>query len=171
MMNASKLFARRARPAPPAAALYERIVDAARDPQWYVAGAVPDSVDGRFDALALVLSLVLNRFQRDGAGQAEADLADRFTADLDANLREMGVGDLSISKHVGRGVGALGGRVGAYGAALDGGDLAGALTRNLYRGASAAPGALGWAVRHTLALDARIAAIPLDALIAGEAAL
>ena len=167
------MFARRNRGAPAAAALYERIVDEAREPRWYTHGAVPDSVDGRFDVLALVMSLVVRRLQRDGAGQAEADLTDRFAADLDANLREMGVGDLSISKHVGRGVGALGGRVGAYADALDAGDdaLADALTRNLHRGAPADAAALAWTVGETRALDRRIAAVPLAALLAGEAAL
>lgn len=162
------------KPAPrPAAALYDRIVEAARDPDWYRAGGVPDTLDGRFDMLALMLSLVLARAQAEGWHQEEADLVDRFTADIEANLREVGVGDLSISRQVGHGVGALGGRLASYRAAIaDPGDeaLAAALSRNLYRGAPDVA-ALGWAVARVREAYRRIVAIPAATLRAGEAPL
>ena len=45
--------------------LYARIVAAARDPHWYVAGGVPDTIDGRFDMIALHAFLVIQRVKRE----------------------------------------------------------------------------------------------------------
>lgn len=170
------MFGLRRRPAaPPAlAALYDRVVAAARAPDWYRLGGVPDTVDGRFDMLALVVCLVTLRLQREGRAQAEADLIDRFAADLDSNLRELGVGDLSISRQVGIGVGGLGGRLGGYTAALAAAaddPLAAALARNLHRGADIGDESANWALGATRALAARIDAAPIEALLAGEVAL
>ena len=144
------------RPRPPATELYARALALARDPAWFSAGGVPDTLDGRFDMLALVLSLAIVRLQRLGLHQTEADLTDRFAADMDASLREIGVSDLAISRQVGNTVGSLGGRLTAYRAVIDGEDeaLADALTRNLYRGE--APPTLPWAIEQTRALWARI---------------
>ena len=37
--------------------LYQAIVQRARAVHWYVEGAVPDTLDGRFDMIAAILSL------------------------------------------------------------------------------------------------------------------
>ncbi|MBV8970984.1 MAG: ubiquinol-cytochrome C chaperone family protein [Sphingomonadaceae bacterium] len=140
---------------PPAAdAVYAAIVAAARDPGWYRAGGVADTIDGRFDAVALVAALVLLRLEREGdpARQLSADLTDRFIADMDGSLRERGIGDPTVGKQVGHMIAALGGRLGAYRDALAGGDLAAALRRNLYRGATVDPAAVDWSVRRVRAL-------------------
>ncbi len=164
------------RPAPPGDTLYRAIVAQARNPDWYLAGAVPDTVDGRFDAVALVLSLVLLRLEREGANavdnqrQFSADLTERFIADMDGSLRELGIGDPTVGKQVGQMVSALGGRLGAYREALGvgGGDvLEEALARNLYRGAPADPAAVDWAGRRTRALAERIDRVPLAELLTG----
>ena len=163
-----RIFAARA--APSGDALYRAIVAEARQPDWYVAGEVPDTVDGRFDAVALVLALVLLRLEHEGDGQRQfsADLTERFIADMDGSLRELGIGDPTVGKQVGKMVSALGGRLGAYRDALAGGEaLETALARNLYRGAAADPAALDWAARRTRSLAARIDAVPLAALVAG----
>ncbi len=84
----AKTFDRLRRPAaaPPGDALYRAIVAVARAPDWYQAGAVPDTVDGRFDVVALVLALVLLRLEGDeGARQFSADLTERFIADMDGS--------------------------------------------------------------------------------------
>lgn len=108
--------------------VYRRIVAQARRPEFYVRGGVPDSLDGRFEMLALHLFLVLHRLkdERDDpacAALAQA-LADRMAADFDANLREMGAGDLGVGRRVKRMAGALYRRLAAYEAALDGGEAA-----------------------------------------------
>lgn len=154
----------------PGAPLYARAMELAREPAWFSAGGVPDTIDGRFDMLALVVSLVMTRLQALGAIQTEADLTDRFADDMDAQLRHIGVSDLSIAKGVGNTVGALGGRLGAYRAAIGGDDaaLADALARNLYRGAAPEPGMLDWALRETRALWTRIGGADAATLAAGR---
>lgn len=117
---------------------YQRIVAQARRPEFYAGGGVPDSLDGRFEMLVLHLFLVLHRLQHERDDPACAALAqkltDRLTADLDANLREMGAGDLGVGRRVKRMAGALYGRLGAYQAGIEGdeAELCGALRRNLY---------------------------------------
>ena len=168
-----RLFSAR-RTVPPGDALYRAVVAAARQPDWYLAGAVPDTVDGRFDCVALVLSLVLLRLEPEGAAQAQfaADLTERFIADMDGSLRESGMGDPTVGKHVGRMVSALGGRLGAYrdalAAAATPGQLAAAIRRNVYRDAPIDDAALGWTTARVHALTTEIAAVPLGALLAGR---
>ena len=182
------------RPPRPAAALYARALELAREPSWFAAGGVADTLDGRFAMLAHVMALLILRLQALGLHQAEADVTDRFAADMDASLREVGVGDLSISKQVGATVGALGGRISALRSALadgqgaarvgeggergaaragEGGErgaaLDEALARNLYAGAVPSPDALAWAHRETRALAARFARA--DAAAIGAARL
>lgn len=153
----------RLRTTPPGDALYRAVVAEARRPDWYRAGGVPDSVDGRFDMVALVLSLVLRRLDADGAHQLAADVTDRFIADMDGSLRQMGVGDQVVGKEVGRMVSALGGRLGAYREALAADAapdaLGAALARNLYRGESDDT-AVGWTAGEVRGLAARLAALP-----------
>ncbi len=81
-------------------AIYGAIVAQARIPAFYADFGVPDTVDGRFDMLVLHLFLFLHRLggqtgPHSGIGQG---IFDRFCRDLDANLREMGVGDLTVPR-------------------------------------------------------------------------
>ncbi len=84
-------------------AIYGMIVTQAREPLFYRELGVPDTVNGRFDLLVLHLWMVLRRLKsiEGGAGVSQA-LFDRFCDDLDANLREMGVGDLAVPKRMQR---------------------------------------------------------------------
>ncbi|WP_394648760.1 ubiquinol-cytochrome C chaperone family protein [uncultured Sphingomonas sp.] len=129
----TKLLGRRDRSA--ALPLYDAVVARARLPHWYLDGAVPDTLDGRFDMVAAVLAMVLLRLEDDPQGAAPvAQLTEQFVDDMDAQVRQIGFGDMVVGKHVGRMMGMLGGRLGAYRDGLAGGDLDGALVRNLYRG-------------------------------------
>jgi cytochrome b pre-mRNA-processing protein 3 len=118
------------------AGLYGAIVAQARLPAFYVAFGVPDTIDGRFDLLVLHLVLVLRRLSRAGdRGRAFGQqLFDAFCRDLDGNLREMGVGDLTVPKRM-HGFGeAFYGRQVAYLAALEAqnpADFENALSRNI----------------------------------------
>ena len=156
---------------PPLTPLWGWITETARDPYYYTRHQVADTVDGRFDMVALVTSLVLIRLETLDLRREQALLTERFVDDMDGSLRDIGIGDMVIGKHMGRVIGALGGRLGAYrGALADGGDnapLAEALARNVYRGAPADGQAetLALAVR---ALAQRVAATPAPALLAGE---
>jgi cytochrome b pre-mRNA-processing protein 3 len=171
-------WSRRAEPPAAALANYRRVVERARQPLWYEAGAVADDVDGRFDMLALMLSLLVLRLERDEADAAAramvSALVECFVADVDGSYREMGIGDLVIAKHMGRALEAWGGRLGAYRAALAGGaareaSLAEALARNLYRGRAVPAAALAVAGNAVRAEVERLAALPLAAILAGKA--
>ncbi|MCA3254560.1 MAG: ubiquinol-cytochrome C chaperone [Alphaproteobacteria bacterium] len=161
---------RMAAPRAPLDDLYHAVVARARDPLWYTAGAVPDTVDGRFDMVALITSLVLIRLERETDPAHTVALTERFVDDMDGSLRELGVGDMTIGKHVGRTVSALGGRLGAYRSALAGEvePLSAALARNLYRGAPPSAEALEWTAAQAQALADALADWPADALLAGR---
>ncbi len=162
-------------PASPVDLLYAAVVAEARRPDWYVDGAVPDTLDGRFDMVALVLSLLLLRLEEVTAGnpghpaaQLSADLADRFIADMEGNLREDGISDQAVPRHLGQMMAALGGRLGAYRAARgDPQALAQALQRNLYRGAAVPAAAVGHVVAEWARLSGRLAATSFARLSAG----
>ena len=118
-------------------AIYGMIVTQAREPVFYRDLGVPDTVNGRFDLLLLHLWLVLRRIRpiADGAEVAQA-LFDRFCDDMDANLREMGVGDLAVPKRMQAFGEAFYGRAAAYDLALAAGaePLAQALCKNILNG-------------------------------------
>lgn len=121
--------------------LYGSAVSAARDPSLYTAFGVPDTLDGRFDMIALHVVLLIRRLQAlPDPGRAVAQAVfDAMFNDMDRSLREMGVGDLSVGKKVKKMWTALHGRAQAYGAALDCADslaLNEALVRNVWRGAT-----------------------------------
>jgi cytochrome b pre-mRNA-processing protein 3 len=118
-------------------AIYGMIVTRAREPLFYRDLGVSDTVNGRFDLLILHLWMVLRRLRPmpDGAKLSQA-LFDRFCADMDANLREMGVGDLTVPKRMQAFGEAFYGRAAAYDLALAEGrePLAQALCKNILNG-------------------------------------
>ncbi len=125
--------------------LYVILAGQARQPVFYRDGGVPDSLDGRFDMLALHLFLVLRRLSSVQPELAQL-LFDVMFGDMDRSLREMGVGDLTVGKRIRAMSEAFYGRVEAYEAGLQATDgdamLMGALERNLYRGDPPAPAKL-----------------------------
>ena len=149
--------------------LWHRVVEIAREKAWYGRLGVADTLPGRFDAITLVLALVLLRLE------AEADLAlpsvrltELFVDDMDGQLRESGVGDLVVGKHVGRLMGVLGGRLGVLRETLaqgEDGPLAAALARNVTLREGAMPEPLAAAVR---VLTAQLAALSPAQLLAGD---
>lgn len=149
--------------------LYNAVVARARLPHWYIAGAVPDTVDGRFDMIAAVLSIVLLRLEGDPASAAiSARVTERFVDDMDGQLRQIGIGDVVVGKHIGKMMSMLGGRIGAYREGLAAGDLGPALTRNLYRGAAPVSEALAHVGTTLFAFRDALAATPASALHEGE---
>jgi cytochrome b pre-mRNA-processing protein 3 len=149
--------------------LYNAVVARARLPHWYEEGGVPDTIDGRFDMVATVLSFVLLRLETDPAAAGpSAKLTERFVDDMDGQLREIGIGDIVVGKHIGKMMSMLGGRLGAYRDAATPADLDAALVRNLYRGAVPEAAALSHARESLLALRNSLAATPTTALLAGQ---
>jgi cytochrome b pre-mRNA-processing protein 3 len=141
-------------------ALYLAAVAQARQPVFYAAHGVPDSVDGRFDLIVLHVYLLLQPLHRlaqgedlgedlgDGrdaaairAGEIAQALFDTMFGDMDRSLREMGVSDISVGKRVKHMAKSFYGRVAAYdeGLAGSGEILAAALERNLFGTVSPMP--------------------------------
>jgi cytochrome b pre-mRNA-processing protein 3 len=121
----SRLFGKREDDLAPIRPLWHRVVEIAREKAWYADYGVADTVPGRFDAITLVLALVLLRMEADGALlEPSVRLTEIFVDDMDGQLRQSGVGDLVVGKHVGKLMGTLGGRLGALRAALPQGDAA-----------------------------------------------
>jgi cytochrome b pre-mRNA-processing protein 3 len=137
-MVLAALFRRRARRQTAAvAALYAGIVAQARRSEFFTTLEIPDSLDGRFETLALHAFLVLSRLKAEPAVAAR-DLAqalfDTLFADMDRSLREMGASDLGVGRRVKAMAQGLYGRMQAYDLGLKEGDalLEAALRRNLY---------------------------------------
>ncbi len=113
--------------------LWHRVVELARDKAWYADCGVADTVPGRFDMIALVLSMVLLRMEREPELiEASVRLSELFVEDMEGQLRQRGIGDMVVGKHVGKLMGALGGRLGAIREAMAGGEagLADVVERN-----------------------------------------
>lgn len=149
--------------------LYNVVIQEGRLPHWYLQGAVADTIDGRFDMIVAILAQVLMRLEALGAAQESVWLTELFVDDMDGQLRQEGIGDVVVGKHVGRMMSALGGRLSAYRAALSGdADLREALTRNLYRGAPPTTEAIDHVEARLRARWQRLAHLTRDQLMAGE---
>ena len=152
--------------------LWHAVVARARDPQWYAGLGLADSLAGRFDAITLVLALVLLRLEASPPMiPASVRLTELFVTDMDGQLRESGVGDLVVGKHIGRLMGVLGGRLGALRTALaadaDAALLVAAVARNMTMIEGAGPEPLAAAAR---ALAQRLATRDDAAILAGDLA-
>lgn len=149
--------------------LYAEIVALARDPAWYREGEVPDTLDGRFDMVAAVLALVLLRLEREGDAATDESvlLTETFIADMDGSVRQLGIGDLMVGKHVGRMVSALGGRLAAFREAAAG-PLDTPVTRNIFHESPPSEAAVRFVSARLADLRDRMAAFPADRLLAGE---
>lgn len=128
-------FARKPRDRDRLLPLYRAVVAVGRDPHWYREGQVPDTVDGRFDMIAAVIALVLVRLEGEKgeeAKQASVHLTELFIDDMDESLRQIGIGDYVVGKHIGRMVSALGGRLTAFRDAAATGSFDTAVRRNVF---------------------------------------
>jgi len=148
------------------------IVAQARSPVFYREYGVADTIDGRFDLLLLHLALVVERLMREEASKASGqDLFDRFCTDMDDNLREIGIGDLSVPKHMKRVGQAFYGRAQAYQAAIlqaDDAPLRDALVRNVYGGAGPDAAAVARLAAYIRTVVAALERQPASALLAGR---
>lgn len=101
--------------------LYHRIAAQSRLPAFYDKGGVPDTVDGRFEILALHMVAVLRVLKsRDGGVKRFAqELYDFMFYAMDVGLREDSVGDGGVRKQIRRLTESFSGRVVAYERALN----------------------------------------------------
>ena len=123
----------------PAERLYQSILQASRQPDLYTEFEVHDHLDSRFDMLCLHISLLMGRLRmlpEEVHKPLNQELFDRFFADMDFTLREMGVGDLGVGKRVRKMSEAFMGRLLAYNKSLERNnkmELALVLARNIRR--------------------------------------
>lgn len=162
-------FRARGRTARTAAELYGSIVARAREVSFYRDFGVPDSLEGRYGLIVLHMWLVmdnLRRFAEPGERLARA-LAECFVTDMDDNMREIGVGDLSVPRKVKKAAAGLYDRTLAYRAALPAGETAIADLLGIHLGLAERQAALQLARYVTQAREG-LAALPGDRLQAGH---
>ncbi len=151
--------------------LYDTIVNQARHPRFYLQYGVPDTVDGRFDMILLHAFIVLHRLKKNRGQTAKLaqELFDLMFADMDQNLRELGVGDLSVGPKIRKMTSAFNGRIVAYENSLnDSLALAEAIDRNVFRHVDSVPENLKEFVRYIQNQISFLDAQPIEKLLAGE---
>ena len=153
--------------------LYGALVEQARQPVYYAAWGVPDSRDGRLGLVGLHAILLMRRLRtlgQDGQELAQA-LFDVMFVDVDQHLREWGVGDLSVGKHVKKLAQSFLGQAAAFDEPLTQADraaVADLLRRNVYtEGGEPDPVAIGRLADYLLAQERALARQDGAALIAG----
>jgi cytochrome b pre-mRNA-processing protein 3 len=122
--------------------LFASVTRLAREPHWYVEGTVPDTLDGRFAVLATITALVLVRLEQDADRGAEVSVAltERFIEVMEAEHRELGLGDPTLGKTVRKLVGSLAKRTGLWRSAVERGDFESAARKSLYKNGVSAGG-------------------------------
>lgn len=152
-------------------AAYSHIVARAREPRFFARWGVPDTLDGRFETLALHAFLALNRLKSEPQAKAFAqDLFDTMFADLDRTVREMGATDMGVGRYVKAMARGFYGRIAAYDVGLKGGNgaLEDALRRNLYGTVAPSAAEVERAAHYVRAQQAALGAVPLAQLLSGE---
>lgn len=157
--------------------LYRVVVEQSRRPAFYGDRyAVADTPDGRYDLIALHSFLIMRRL-KDGGTEAvnlSQALHDLMFADMDQNLREMGIGDHGLPKRMKKLVEGFRGRISAYDAGLESmqqkevAPLADALRRNLYRKTEPSETAVEAMAAYIVREDTRLNDTPIDALLNGK---
>jgi cytochrome b pre-mRNA-processing protein 3 len=146
--------------------LYDAIVAAGRDPDWYREGQVPDTVTGRFDMIAALFAIVMLRLEAEGqkSARASALLTEIFVADMEGSIRQLGISDLKVGKHLGQMMSALGGRLSAF---RDADDLTPPVRRNIFHEEPPSEAAVAFVAGRLAAFRDRLSAAPLEPILAG----
>ena len=154
--------------------LYRDLVKQARMPPFYRALGVPDTPEGRFEMVGLHVALVLRRLRAAGApgnalGQQVFDL---MFADMDESLRQIGIGEMSVGKHIKRLAGNFYARLLALDEALaasSDASLAQMLRTNAYHGGAApSPHQVDALASYLLGTEAALRAQSTEHLLAGR---
>lgn len=171
-VTATVLFSARRRSEREAAEkIYAACRDAARRPALYLDGGVPDTLQGRFEMLALALFPVLNRLMHEPGDDPKLArlVSESLVDDMDAVFREMGVSDPAVPKRMKTLYRSFAGRITAYRNALGKtrAALVEAIARNVFPDAPADERAVVLADYLTAATKA-VAAADIAALRRGE---
>ena len=154
-----------------ARSLFIAIVAQSRLSEYFTVGGLPDTVNGRYEVLALNAFLIMHRLRGEtrGAELARA-VAEEIVLDFDRNLREMGVGDLSVGRKVKQLTQGFYGRLAAYADGLELGDeaLHAALRRNYFGDCTPTPLAIGRITTYLRRESEMLASQSVSALLAGN---
>jgi cytochrome b pre-mRNA-processing protein 3 len=152
------------------ARLFDSVTAAARKPHWYVEGQVPDTLDGRFAILANLLALVLVRLESEGdrGDRASVAVTERFIEVMEAEHRELGLGDPSLGKTVRKLVGSLARRTELWRATAANQSDWNESTRESLYGPAPSPDALVHAAAALRRWHEQIESAPIDAIEQGE---
>lgn len=155
----------------PAQTIHAAIVAAARRPAFYRDLGAPDTLPGRFELVVLHAALCLRRLRAEDeatAGALGQEIFDVMFRAFDDDLREIGVGDLSVPKRIKAMARSFYDGAATYDAALDAGDagvLAGALDRIVFGGSATAADGPARLAAYVLRAGRALAAAPIDRLI------
>lgn len=153
--------------------LYRQLVNQARLPVFYTDFGVPDTVEGRFEMVALHAVLTMRRL-KSASSEARAfgqRIFDVMFDDMDQAMREMGVSDLRVGDKIRALAEAYFGRIAAYEDGLGAADdalLLEAVARNVYGETSARREQITAMARYMRACDALLSSQDLPLLMKGE---
>jgi cytochrome b pre-mRNA-processing protein 3 len=149
--------------------LFDWVTAEARSPGWYRECGVADTLDGRFAMLATIMALVVVRLEREGepGNSLSVALTERFIEVMEAEHRELGLGDPALGRTVRKLVGSLARRVELWRSVIAG-EIAwsDAARESLYK-AHAEPAALEQATSALQSLWQRLEGAPLEELQGG----
>ena len=153
--------------------LYGAIVAHSRDPAFYTDFEVPDTIEGRFEMILIHNFLLFHRLKSESEEHRALGqrVFDAFCTDMDANLREMGVGDLTVPKKMKKVAEAFYGRVGVYDTALASNDeqeLVQAVLRNVYASNNERLPEARALAAHVRLMATALEAVPFDTFAQGE---
>jgi cytochrome b pre-mRNA-processing protein 3 len=154
--------------------LYRDLVKQARMRAFYSALGVPDTPEGRFEMVGLHVALVVRRLRAAGApGSALGqELFDLMFADMDESLRRIGIGEMSVGKHIKRLAGNFYARLLVLDevlAASPDASLTQTLRTNAYHGGAApSPQQVNALASYVLAAEAALRTQATEHLLAGQ---
>ena len=151
--------------------LYLATVEQSRTPTLYTDLGVPDTVDGRFDMIILHVMLLIRRLRGGGeaAGIVSQEVLNLMFADMDRNFREMGIGDMSIGKHVKKTAKAFYGRAEILEQGLEAGqdELCQALKETVLRSIESPEKKATALVNYVTATDASLENQTIECIVSG----
>ena len=121
--------------------LYAATVARARTPVFFTKLGVPDTIDGRFDLLALHAWIVLEQLRERQLNGLSQGFIDTIFVGFDEGLRDLGAGDMGMGRRIKKLADAFYGRLHAYNGTEGLPALTEAVRRNLYRGGGDEEGA------------------------------
>jgi cytochrome b pre-mRNA-processing protein 3 len=159
MLNALRKSADRKRAAQ---RLFAALMARAREPAFYARLGVADTLDGRFDLVALHAWLALKWLEAAHRRELAQALVDVIFVSFDESLRDLGAGDMGLGRKMKAMADAFYGRMRAYDAATGLAEMKAALLRNVYRDRDGVSREAAALAEYTLAAKRTLAALDPD---------